>query len=119
MAFIDLLRAAAAAAQQQRAHPWLPRLQRLHGRVDYDGVERITTQAVFDELEVPQKARTPAACSTLARLMRSLGWTAVRVRDLTRGGFKDQARGYAREVPRSRPRSQPESRDRVPGYLQR
>jgi hypothetical protein len=32
----------------------------------------------------------------LAKLMAELGWTAVRVRDLTRGGYKEQARGYVR-----------------------
>ena len=26
-----------------------------------------------------------------------LGWTAVRVRDLTRGGYKEQVRGYCRD----------------------
>jgi hypothetical protein len=87
MAWIELLRRTKAAVAQPRAHPWALRLQRLQGRVDHDGVERVTTQAVFDLLEVPQNARTPAACSTLARLMRSLGWTSVRVRGLTRGGY--------------------------------
>jgi hypothetical protein len=29
-------------------------------------------------------------------LMAELGWTAVRVRDLTRGGYKEQVRGYVR-----------------------
>jgi hypothetical protein len=32
----------------------------------------------------------------LARVMAELGWTAVRVRDLTRGGYKEQVRGYCR-----------------------
>lgn len=27
--------------------------------------------------------------------MRELGWTPVRVRDLTRGDYKEQVRGYA------------------------
>jgi len=30
--------------------------------------------------------------------MAELGWTAVRVRDLTRGGYKEQVRGYARDT---------------------
>ena len=30
--------------------------------------------------------------------MTELGWTAVRVRDLTRGGYKEQVRGYCREA---------------------
>jgi hypothetical protein len=28
--------------------------------------------------------------------MAELGWTAVRARDLTRGGYKEQVRGYCR-----------------------
>ena len=34
----------------------------------------------------------------LAKLMAELGWRAVRVRDLNRGGFKDQTRGYVRSA---------------------
>jgi hypothetical protein len=30
--------------------------------------------------------------------MAALGWTAVRVRDLTRGGYKEQVRGYVRKI---------------------
>ena len=87
------------------AHPWTLRLQRLRGTVDHDGIERITTQAIFDRLDGPQKARTPATCSTLARLMQDQGWSPVRVRGLTRGGFREQVRGYARDtLPNRRPR---------------
>jgi hypothetical protein len=32
--------------------------------------------------------------AALAKLMAELGWTAARVRDLTRGGYKEQIRGY-------------------------
>jgi hypothetical protein len=34
--------------------------------------------------------------------MAELGWTAVRVRDLTRGGYKEQVRGYVRQVSEDR-----------------
>jgi hypothetical protein len=81
-------------------------LERICGAVGFDGVERITTQAVFDELEVPQERRTTAASIALARLMRGLGWTQVRVRAVGRTGFKEQVRGYAREVPQSPRRRQ-------------
>lgn len=30
--------------------------------------------------------------------LAELGWTAVRVRDLTRGGYKEQLRGYCRDA---------------------
>ena len=38
-------------------------------------------------LEVSQRNHTTAACRRLARVMRELGWTALRVRGLTRGGI--------------------------------
>jgi hypothetical protein len=97
MPWVEVLRRAKEVAQEQPAHPWLLRLERLQGTVSYDGVERITTQAIFDVLEVPQRGRTAAACSVLAYLMRGLGWTAMRTRSLNRAGFRDQVRGYARE----------------------
>ena len=30
--------------------------------------------------------------------MAELGWTAVRVRGLTRGGYREQVRGYCRDA---------------------
>lgn len=74
--------------------PWRLPLERLHGKIGDDGIERITSQAIFDVLEVSQRARGAGACRRLARLMADLGWTAVRVRDLTRGGYREQVRGY-------------------------
>jgi hypothetical protein len=47
-------------------------------------------------LEVPQRSRTAGTYRRLAKLMAELGWTAVRVRDRTRGGYKEQVRGYVR-----------------------
>ena len=38
------------------------------------------------------------ASRRLAEIMRSMGWMPVRVRDLTRGGYKEQVRGYARDA---------------------
>jgi hypothetical protein len=37
-------------------------------------------------------------CRRLAKIMRKLGWSAVKARGLTPGGFKDQVRGYARDA---------------------
>ena len=79
------------------ADPWLLRLERLSGKVGDDGVERVSTQTVFDVLEVPQRSRGAGACRRLATVMRDVGWTPVRVRDLTRGGYLEQVRGYARD----------------------
>ena len=47
-------------------------------------------------LEVEQRKRTAGAYRLLASLTTEICWTAVRVRDLTRGGCKEQVRGYVR-----------------------
>ena len=60
-------------------------------------MERVTTQTLLDVLEVPQRSRTAGTFRRLAKLMAELGWRAVRVRDLTRGGYKEQVRGYVRD----------------------
>jgi hypothetical protein len=44
------------------------------------------------------RSRTAGIYRRLAKLMADLGWTAVRVRDLTRGGYKEQVRGYVRDA---------------------
>jgi hypothetical protein len=82
----------------RHAEPWRLRLERVRGQIGDDGIERITTQALFDILEVPQRSRGAGACRRLAKLMAELGWTAVRVRGLTRGGYLEQVRGYCRDA---------------------
>jgi hypothetical protein len=77
--------------------PWRMPLERLHGKIGDDGIERITTQLLFDILQIPQRSRGAGACRRLAKLMSELGWMAVRVRGLTRGGYLEQVRGYCRE----------------------
>jgi hypothetical protein len=83
---------------ERNADSWHLRLERLRGKIGDDGIERITTQAVFDILEIPQRNRSASACRRLAKLMTELGWSAVRVRGLTRGGYLEQVRGYARDA---------------------
>ena len=97
MAFLERLQIANAETQQKR-DKWLLRLERVRGKVGDDGIERISTQTLFDYLEVPQRSRRAGASRRLAGLMRELGWTAVRVRDLTRGGYLEQVRGYCRDA---------------------
>ena len=80
----------------QQVDPWRLRLERVRGTTGLDGLERISTQTVLDVLEVRQRKRTAGTYRHLAKLMAELGWTAVRVRDLTRGGYKEQVRGYCR-----------------------
>jgi hypothetical protein len=96
MSFIARMRAAAAEAAKP-IDPWRLRLERVRGTTGFDGLERISTQTLMDLLEVPQRQRTAGAYRQLARLMTGLGWAAVRVRDLSRGGYKEQVRGYVRK----------------------
>ena len=97
MSWLDELHEAQEKLVAQNGDPWRLRLEPLHGKIGDDGVERITTQLLFDMLEVPQGSRGAGACRRLAKLMAELGWMAVRVRGLTRGGYMEQVRGYCRE----------------------
>jgi hypothetical protein len=99
----------AFAAAAEKTDPWHLRLEGVRGKVDFfDKLERISSQTLLDLLEVPQRSRTAGVFRRLAKVMTGIGWTAVRVRDLTRGGYKEQVRGYCREanVDRANARSQ-------------
>jgi len=97
--FLQALRDGAEAARRTTAEdPWEPVLRTLRGKVAADGIERVSTNEVFDELEVPLKCR-PSNTVRLSRVMRRLGWVNIRARGLTRGSYRDRVRGYAREVP--------------------
>jgi hypothetical protein len=98
MSWVGVLKQSRSEALARREDPWRLRLERIRGKVGDDGVERISTQTLFDHLEVVQRSRGAGACRRLARVMRELGWTPVRVRDLTRGGYKEQVRGYCRDA---------------------
>ena len=90
---------AAKAAAAEHIDPWRLRLERVRGKVDFfDRLERISSQTLLDLLEVPQRNRTAGVFRRLSRVMTELGWTAVRVRDLTRGGYREQIRGYCRDA---------------------
>jgi hypothetical protein len=98
MPWIVRLRGAKSEALARSSDPWRLRLDRVRGKTGYDGVERVSTQDLFDPLELPQRARTAGACRRLATLMRQLGWTPVKARGMTQSGFRDQVRGYARDT---------------------
>jgi len=98
MSLMSKLTKAQAEMAARNIDPWRLPLERVRGKIDYDGIERITTQILLDILEVPQRSRRPGIYRHLAKIMVELGWTAVRVRDLTRGGYKEQVRGYARDA---------------------
>ena len=88
----------AKVAAAESADPWRLTLERVRGKVDfYDRLERVSSQMLLDLLEVPQRYRTAGTFRRLCRVMSELGWAPVRVRDLTRGGYKEQVRGYCRE----------------------
>ena len=97
MSLLGRLRTASLVVEAP-ADPWLAPLQRVRGMVGFDGFERVSSQILLDLLVVPQRSRTAGAYRRLAKLMAELGWTAVRVRDLTRGGYKEQVRGYVRNA---------------------
>jgi hypothetical protein len=99
MSFSEKLERARVEAVVRNADPWRLPLARLRGQVGDDGVERVATQRVLDLLEVPQRARRSGTYRRLAKLMAELGWSAIRVRGLTRGGYLEQVRGFARCSP--------------------
>ncbi len=101
MGWLRMLDQNRAEMLARKVDPWRLRLERIQGKVGDDGIERISTQAVFDVLEVPQRNRGAGACRRLAKLMREIGWVPIKARGLNQAGFRDQIRGYAREQKRS------------------
>jgi hypothetical protein len=84
------------AERLNHADPWLQPIEHLRGPIDAQGVERLSTVAIFDAIGIPQHERTPAAAKRLKALMESCGWTAVRHVSLTPLGSRSRMRGYAR-----------------------
>jgi hypothetical protein len=98
MAFIQRLNEKKSQVfERETGDPWRFPLARIRGQVGHDGLEKITTQAVLDVLEVPQRARRAGTYRRLAKVMSESGWTAVRVRGCTRGGYLEQCRGFCRD----------------------
>ena len=90
---------AAKAGAAEHVDPWRLTLERVRGKVDFfNRLERISSQTLLDLLGVPQRNRTAGIFRRLSKVMAELGWSAVRVRDLTRGGYKEQVRGYCRDA---------------------
>jgi hypothetical protein len=98
MSFLGWLHNHAKAVDKTAANDlWETTLRKLKGRVGGDGIERISTNDVFDALEVPMRHRQSQTVR-LSRVMRSLGWSNIRARGLNPGSYRDRVRGYAREV---------------------
>jgi hypothetical protein len=111
MSWLGKLEKAQTEMGAQNVDPWRLPLERVRGKIDFDGLERVSSQILLDLLEIPQRSRRAPVYRHVAKLMAELGWTAIRVRDLTRGGYKEQVRGYARDV---RCRSTAPNRERAP-----
>ena len=97
MFWLEVLHKAREELAAQDADPWRLPLERVRGQIGDDGLERVTTQMLLDVLELPQRSRKAGTYKRLAKLMAELGWMAVRVRGLTRGGYLEQVRGYCRQ----------------------
>lgn len=91
--FIERLRAARTI---KRLDPWTAPLRNIRGQIGHDGLERVATDAVFEQLDLPPLKRTPEAAKRLKGLMLSLGWVPVRARCVTSRGRASRVRGYAR-----------------------
>src|SRR5664280_3524811 len=98
MSWLGKLEKAKAEIAKPNVDPWRLPLERVRGKIDYDGIERVTTQMLLDVLEVPQRSRHAGTYRHLSKLMIELGWTAVRVRARTRGDYLEQVRGYCRDT---------------------
>jgi hypothetical protein len=61
MSFIGRLQQKRDEVRAQQADPWYVRLEGAHGKLGDEGVERVSTQTLFDFLELPQRGRTAAA----------------------------------------------------------
>jgi len=97
MSWLETLHKAKAELASRDGDPWRLPLERVRGQIGDDGLERVTTQMLLDVLELPQRSRKAGTYKRLAKLMAELGWMAVRVRGLTRGGYLEQVRGYCRQ----------------------
>jgi hypothetical protein len=90
MALLERLRVESLAAEQP-ADLWLVLLQRVRGKVEFDGLERVSSQTLLDMLEVPQRSRTAGTYRRLGGIMAELGWaecgSAIRRAAGTRSKF--------------------------------
>jgi hypothetical protein len=65
---------------------WLP-LRLVRGKLEFDGLERVSSQTILDMLEVPQRSRTASysrACGFTQAIFCRLGQTTLLARFLSR-----------------------------------
>jgi hypothetical protein len=84
LSFIQQLEAAKASVAN--IDPWENQLRRVRGDVGSGGEERISTEGVFDALDLPAFQRTAEAGKRVKSLMHALGWVPVRARHVTGRG---------------------------------
>jgi hypothetical protein len=68
---------AAKARTLKRSDPWTPALLTLKGNKGRDGVEWITTEAVFEALDLPRLSRTPEAAKKVKACDGGIGLDAA------------------------------------------
>lgn len=76
--------------------PWSVILDTIKGREGRDRVERISTEMIFELLDVPPFARNARLAERVRGLMVRRGWIPVRSRHPTGKGHAARVRGYAR-----------------------
>ena len=70
MSWQGKLAKAKAEMATRNVDPWRLPLERVCGKIDYDGIERVTTQMLLDILEVPQRSRRAGTYRHLSKLER-------------------------------------------------
>ena len=79
MSFIGSLKLAQEQVRKTAKDPWHLRLQGLRGKIGDDQIERVSSQSIFEYLDVPQRSRAAGACRRLSKLMRLGGIPLRRV----------------------------------------
>ena len=87
---------ASLAARATVEDLWCSRLRAVRGAKGTDGVERVSTEKVYDTLELHPFERTPEAGKRVRAIMIALDWTPIRSRCVTSKGHAARVRGYAR-----------------------
>ena len=98
MSWLGKIKAAEAELTARNADPWRLPLERVHGKIDFDGLERVSSQTILDMLEVPQRNRRAGTYRHLAKLMVELGWTPSAGAGLQLSRLQGADRGYCRNA---------------------
>jgi hypothetical protein len=85
----------AAEPPPRKPDPWELQLAEIQGEL-HEGLERVSTEAVFDSLNIKRSKRNSAAARRLAAAMRHLGWERARWRP---GDTPQKVRGFSRPAP--------------------